>query len=100
MTMCAVLLLLVRVGVAAAAALTACRRLLMMGVASVELFNNLGLACFYAQQVHLSAHTLPQYQCMATDAMHPPPAPGLRLPRTLCLSPPPRSAVRYGAELL
>jgi hypothetical protein len=32
------------------------RRLLQMGVASAELFNNLGLSCFQAQQVSLVSY--------------------------------------------
>lgn len=31
-----------------------CRRLLQMGVYNAELFNNLGLCCFYAQQYDMT----------------------------------------------
>ena len=44
-----------------------CRRLLQMGVYNAELYNNLGLCCFYAQQYDLTLTCLLRALSIATD---------------------------------
>jgi len=46
---------------------TRCRRLIQMGVYNVELFNNLGLCCFYAQQYDMTLKCFERAIAMATD---------------------------------
>ena len=43
------------------------RRLLQMGVSNAELYNNLGLCCFYAQQYDMSLACMDRALTMATD---------------------------------
>ena len=43
------------------------RRLLQMGVNNAELFNNLGLCCFYAQQYDMTLACMERALSLATD---------------------------------
>ena len=43
------------------------RRLLQMGVSNAELYNNLGLCCFYAQQYDMSLACMDRALTMATE---------------------------------
>ena len=43
------------------------RRLLQMGVYNTELFNNLGLCCFYAQQYDMALNCFERALNLATD---------------------------------
>ena len=43
------------------------RRLLQMGVNNAELFNNLGLCCFYAQQYDMTLACMERALALATD---------------------------------
>ena len=43
------------------------RRLLQMGVHNTELFTNLGLCCFYAQQYDMSLHCFQKAVELASD---------------------------------
>ena len=43
------------------------RRLLQMGVYNTELFNNLGLCCFYAQQYDMALNCFERALSLATD---------------------------------
>ena len=44
-----------------------CRRLLQMGVNNAELYNNIGLCCFYAQQYDMTFNCLMRALALATD---------------------------------
>ena len=44
-----------------------CRRLLQMGVYNAELFNNLGLCCFYAQQYDMTLTCFERALSLADD---------------------------------
>ena len=44
-----------------------CSRLLQMGVASAELYVNIGLCCFYAQQYDLTFQCLLRALSLASD---------------------------------
>jgi len=44
-----------------------CRRLLQMGVYNAELYNNLGLCCFYAQQYDMTLNCFTRALAIATD---------------------------------
>jgi len=43
------------------------RRLLQMGVNNAELYNNIGLCCFYAQQYDMTFNCLQRALALATD---------------------------------
>lgn len=43
-----------------------CRRLLLMGVSNAELWNNLGLCCFYASQYDMTLRCF-EYALMLCD---------------------------------
>ena len=43
------------------------RRLLQMGVSNAELYNNLGLCCFYAQQYDMSLACMDRALSLASD---------------------------------
>jgi len=43
------------------------RRLLQMGVNNAEVYNNIGLCCFYAQQYDMTFHCLLRALALATD---------------------------------
>lgn len=47
-----------------------CRRLLQMGVYNAELFNNLGLCCFYSQQFDMAVTCFQRaLELASTDAL-------------------------------
>lgn len=43
------------------------RRLLQMGVHNAEIFNNLGLCCYYSQKFDMSLHCFQRAIALATD---------------------------------
>ena len=47
--------------------LCCCRRLLQMGVYNAELYNNLGLCCFFAQQYDMTLNCFMRALTIAND---------------------------------
>ena len=45
----------------------ACRRLLQMGIYNTEIFNNLGLCCFYSQQYDMTLSCFERAISLASD---------------------------------